>query len=131
MKDTLAVSELRKFGLVVGGIFVAIGCWPVVARAQPSRLWAVCLGVALVILGLAVPKTLRFGYRMWTVVGEILGWINVRVVLGVIFFGLLTPIGWMRRRLGRDALRLQGVPDSKTYRAPRQARPATHMKRQF
>jgi len=131
MSDPVKVSDLRTFGLVVGGIFLVIALWPLVVRGESARLWAAVLSATLVALGLLAPARLRLPHRAWSTIGEILGWINLRIVMGIVFFGLFTPIGWIRRALGRDALGLTYDPDSPTYRTARQARPVTHMKRQF
>jgi predicted Co/Zn/Cd cation transporter (cation efflux family) len=124
-------THLRHFGLIVGGIFAAIGLWPMVVRAQSPRLWVVALGVALVIPALLMPESLRLAYRGWMAVGEVLGWINTRVILGAVFFALITPIAVVMRAAGRDPLRRRVQPGATTYRLAREVRPASHMTRQF
>jgi hypothetical protein len=64
-------------------------------------------------------------------VGHGLGWINTRILLSVVFYGLFTPLGFVRRRLGKEALPLRFEPDAETYRLVRQARPVSHIVRQF
>jgi hypothetical protein len=124
-------KQLRHFGLIVGGIFAAIGLWPAVVRGQSPRWWAVALGVALVLPALLLPGSLRPAYRVWMALGDVLGWINTRIILGAIFYGMLTPIGVCLRLRGRDPLRRGIDPRLHTYRVVRQPRPASHMTRQF
>jgi saxitoxin biosynthesis operon SxtJ-like protein len=124
-------KQLRSFGLLVGGIFGAIGLWPAIIRGQQPRLWAVALGVALVVPALVAPRTLRPVYRVWMTAGEILNWINTRIILGVVFYGLLTPMGLAMRRFGHDPMRRQSQPGADTYRVMRPPRPGAHMRRQF
>jgi hypothetical protein len=63
--------------------------------------------------------------------GYALGWINTRIILGAIFFGVVTPIGLIRRVLRKDNMGRSTRPDLDSYRQPRSARPASHMTRQY
>ncbi len=87
------IKQHRQFGLMVGGIFAAIGVWPLVRRGEDIRLWAVVLGTLLMVPALLIPKSLGPVYRLWMVLGHALGWVNTRIILGAIFFGLITPMG--------------------------------------
>ena len=69
--------------------------------------------------------------RVWMLLGDGLGWVNTRIVLGVIFFGVITPTGVMFRLLGRDPMRRTFDPSLTTYRVLQVPRPGTHMHRQF
>jgi len=124
-------KQLRHFGLIVGGIFAAIGLWPVLFRAQGPRLWALALAVALVVPALVLPRSLTYVHRSWMAAGEALGWINTRIILSVIFYALVTPMGILMRRFGRDPMRRRFEPDATTYRVPKSSRTAAHMTRQF
>ena len=124
-------KQLRHFGLIVGGIFAAIGLWPVLFRAQGPRLWALALAVALVVPALVLPRSLTYVHRGWMAVGEALGWINTRIILSVIFYALVTPMGILMRRFGRDPMQRRFEPDATTYRVPKSSRTAAHMTRQF
>ena len=124
-------KQLRHFGLIVGGLFAAIGLWPVLLRAQPPRLWALALALVLVVPAVALPRSLTHVYRAWMVAGEVLGWINTRALLCLIFYGLVTPMGILMRRLRRDPMRRAFEPRVETYRLPKASRPAAHTTRQF
>ena len=124
-------KQLRHFGLIVGGIFAVIGLWPVLFRAQGPRLWALALAVALVVPALVLPRSLTYVHRGWMAVGEALGWINTRIILSVIFYALVTPMGILMRRFGRDPMHRRFEPDATTYRVPKSPRTAAHMTRQF
>ena len=125
------VKELRNFGLIVGGVFGVIGLWPMVLRGEPLRLWALIVGGLLLLLGTVVPAWLAPIHRGWMWIGHILGWINTRIILGVIFYGLITPIGIVFRMLGKDTMRQTFSDTSPTYRVNRERRPPSHMKFQF
>lgn len=128
MSDT---KQLRSFGCIVGGIFALIGVWPAVWRGQPLRLWSLLLGGILMVLGLTWPRSLTHVYRLWMRVGEVLGWINTRLILGAIFYLLFTPLGLYMRLRGKDPMRRTLAPEAESYRVVRQPRPAAHMRHQF
>jgi hypothetical protein len=83
------------------------------------------------ILGLAWPGSLTQIYRLWMQVGEVLGWINTRLILGALFYLLFTPMGLYMRLRGKDPMRRTLVPEAESYRVVRQPRPASHMRHQF
>ena len=128
MVDT---KQVRSFGFMVGGIFTLIGIWPAMWRGQPLRLWSLILGGILITLALVWARSLTHVYRLWMTVGEILGWINTRLLLGGLFYLLFTPVGvWMRLR-GKDPMRRTLAPEAESYRVVRQPRPSSHMTHQF
>ena len=131
MATQTARHELRNFGLIVGGIFGLIGVWPAILRGQPPRWWAIALGVALIVPALVAPGVLRPAHRVWMALGAALGWVNTRIVLGVIFFLVITPTGLLLRLTGRDPMQRRTDAGATTYRVPRKSRPGAHMMRQF
>jgi hypothetical protein len=62
---------------------------------------------------------------------EILAWINARIILGMMFYVVITPMACIMRLMGRDPMRRRFDVASDSYRTLRKARPATHMWRQF
>jgi hypothetical protein len=124
-------KHLRSFGLMVGGIFALIGAWPVGWGGRSPRLWGLILGGLLMALALAWPRSLTRVYRVWMTVGEVLGWINTRLILGMLFYLLFTPMGVFMRLRGKDPMRRTLVPEAESYRVVRQPRPASHMWHQF
>src|SRR5215510_2461586 len=128
MSDT---KRLRSFGFIVGSIFALIGIWPAVWRGQPLRLCSLILGGMFIGLALAWPKSLTHVYRLWMTVGEVLGWINTHIILGVLLYLLFTPLGWCMRLRGKDPMRRTLAPEAESYRVVRQPRPSSHMRHQF
>ncbi len=124
-------KQLRKFGLMVGSIFCAIGLWPAIIRNENPRLWALAIGVALLIPSLIMPRSLGPVYRVWMTAGEALGWINTRILLGVVFYGIITPMGLIMRLLGHDPMRREYEPGVESYRVVKRSRSGAHMTRQF
>lgn len=130
MKTQTDIKQLRSFGLMVGGIFIAIGSWPVLFGQGP-RWWSVVLGGLLMLLGGAVPRILDLPFKGWMFIGHALGWVNTRILLSLVFYGLLTPMGLMMRLLGKKTMRSVFEQDLASYRVLRTARPSSHFRHQF
>jgi len=79
---------LRKFGLVVGGIFAALGAWFLWRRSGASLGGRICggLGAVLLLGGALAPRALGPAYRAWMLLGHALGWVNSRLILGFLFY---------------------------------------------
>ena len=129
--DANEKKELRNFGLIVGGLFALIGLWPLIRHGEPLRVWALVLAALLVPLGLLSPAVLRPVFKVWMKIGHVMGWVNTRIILGILYFGLITPMGLVMRLFGWDSMRRALMQDVETYRVVRQARPRHHMTRQF
>jgi hypothetical protein len=125
------VKELRSFGLIVGGIFAGIGFWPLVIRGSRVRWWGVALGGALLGAALACPRALNPVHRVWMTLAELLAWINTRLLLGLVFLVLVTPMALAMRIRGTDPMNRGFDRDAVTYRVGRRPRPAKHMLRQY
>ena len=124
-------KQLRSFGLLVGSVFSVIGVWPALFRGEPVRLWAIIVGGLLILLGGILPSVLAPVHKGWMWVGHVLGWINTRILLGIVFYGLITPTGILFRLMGKDTMRQTFAPGTDTYRVLRKPRPRGHMKFQF
>ena len=124
-------TNLRNFGLIVGGMFCLIGVWPAVWHGETPRLWALMPGCLLIFLGLVMPPVLRPIFKVWMRAGHVMGWINTRILLGIIYFGLITPMGMVMRLFGWDSMRRTLNQNAESYRVVRLARPRSHMTRQF
>ena len=130
MKDEITSQKLRSFGFTVGGIFALIGFSPLVRGADP-RWWAVVVAGCLLVPAVVFPKSLVWVYKGWMVVGHVMGWINTRIILGVVFYLIVTPVGMFRRWLGKDPMGRKLRPDLDSYRITRQPRPASHLTKQY
>lgn len=124
-------GQLRNFGLIVGGVFGAIALWPAIIRGGDVRLWCLAVAAMLILPALVAPTVLGPAHRVWMTLGTILGWINTRLVLGVVFFVLITPIGLVLRLAGRDPMQRAFDHRATTYRVRRTSRPGSHLLRQF
>jgi hypothetical protein len=123
--------QLRQFGGIVGGGFALLGVLPWALRRGEPRPILLGLGALLALGALAWPEGLRWPHRAWTALGHVLGWINTRILLGVVFYLVVTPIGAVARLFGRDPMRRRFDPKASSYRQDREARPGTHMRQPF
>jgi hypothetical protein len=131
MENEVTPKQLRSFGFIVGGIFVLIGLWPFLVRGADPRWWAIALAAGLIIPAAIYPTSLAWPYRGWMLIGHLLGWINTRIILGFIFYVVVTPIGLYRRWLGKDPMGRQLRPDLDSYRVARSPRPSSHLTKQY
>jgi len=110
-------NELRKFGLSVGGVFgILFGLLFPWIFSRPWPLWPWYVAGPLIILGLIVPKVLKIPHKIWWTFGQILNWINTRIILSILFFGIFTPIAVILRLFGKVPLKLKMEPSQSTYR---------------
>lgn len=130
-KPQVSKAQLRSFGLIVGGVFLLIGLWPTVMRGADIRAWAAVVAGLLIVLALTVPMVLRPVYTVWMAVGEVLGRINTKIILGFAFYVVVTPIGLVMRLFGHDPMRCRFEPGAVSYRVPKEPRPASHLKMPF
>lgn len=132
MPTRIDSKQLRTFGFLVGGVFATIGLWPILLQRGYVRLWSILLAALLVTPALVWPQSLRPVYTLWMRLADILGWVNTRILLSLIFYVLLTPMGVVRRvLLGKDSLQRTLYPDAETYRMTRKPRSRDHLKQQF
>lgn len=124
-------KRLRFFGLIVGGIFCLISLWPLVVYGNPIRVWAVVPAILLIPPALVYPPVLYWPFRGWMFIGHILGAVNTRIILTLIFFLLFTPIGLLMRLFRYDPMTRRLDPALPTYKIKVKPREATHMERQF
>jgi len=131
MQTEVTRKDLRSFGLLVGGIFAVIGFWPLVWRGEDYRTWALALAALLIAPALVYPSSLKPVHKLWMKLGHVLGWINTRILLGAVFFLVVTPIGMIRRLLGKDSMGKWFRADMESYRVVRKPRAPSHLNRQY
>jgi hypothetical protein len=113
--EPVAGSSDRSFGLVIGAALAIFGLWPVVFGSGAPRWWLVVPALLFTAAAVVRPAVLKPLNRLWTAFGLVLHRIVNPVVLGVIFFGVVTPAGLVVRLLGKDLLRLRLDRSAKTY----------------
>lgn len=107
-------SSDRVFGLVFAGVFLVIAGWPLIHGVAP-RWWALGISVAFGAVAWVRPVLLARLNRLWMKLGILLGKVVSPIALGILFFGVVTPIGVMIRIAGKDPLRLKRDPAAVSY----------------
>jgi hypothetical protein len=94
--------ELRQFGMGLGLLIVAV-FWAVVPWLwdRPRPEWPLLVGPVIAGLALAWPPAIYPLHRVLLPVARVLGTVNTWLLLGAVFFGILLPVGWALRRMGR------------------------------
>ena len=124
-------KDLRSFGLLMGGVFLIVAVWPLIIRGESIRVWASLIAVAFGTMGILFPNGLGPLHRVWMKIGEKLGWINSRIILGILFFGIFTPMAFIMGLLGKRPLELGYDPQANSYRVLKKARAAEHVLKPF
>jgi hypothetical protein len=118
-EETVKASSDRTLGLVFTGFFALVAFLPLL-RGHRARWWAAVLGGFFLLLALVAPKALHPLNRAWTALGALLHRVTNPIFLGILFFLVFTPFGWLLRRMGKDFLRLTARPGAESYWIVRQ-----------
>jgi hypothetical protein len=130
-RKVVSASE-RSFGLAFAAIFSFYALWPLV-RAEAPRWWALALAGAFLAAAFLQPQLLRPLNRMWFRLGLLLHHVTNPLIMGAVFYLVVTPIGLLMRALKKDLLRLKLDPAAKSYwivREPPAPKPQS-MSKQF
>ena len=121
----------REFGLLVGAVFSLLGLWWFYRGKFVTAAYVFTItGTVLVLLGAAFPRVLVIPRKLWMKLAEALAYVSSRIILAVIFFLVLTPIGLIKRALGWDPLeRRSGSHES--FWHPYPARSPRHYEKMY
>ncbi len=123
MNKKTSKKNLREFGLLIGfGFPLLIGLLMPALSGHGFRLWTIWIGLPAFIIGLTSPNLLNYPYKTWIAFGHALGWVNSKIILGLIFIIVLLPIAFLMRLTGYDSLRTKRKRE-KTYREKRKQIP--------
>jgi len=134
--DDVKIGSERAFGLVFAVMFLVIALFPLFTRVGQQdviRVWALIVAVSFGLSGLVLPRLLVPLNKLWFRFGLLLHRVVSPLVMGLIFFLTITPIGLLMRTIGKRPLDLgfdRSVKSYWVYRTPPSPAPDT-MKRQF
>ena len=126
--DDVKISSNKSFGIVFFVVFLIISIFPLINDGN-LRIWALIISIIFLILGLVNSNILTPLNKIWFRFGLILGKIVSPIVMSVIFFLVVTPIGILMRILKKDLLNLK-INDSKSYWV-KKSEPKSKMRNQF
>lgn len=113
----MSLKDLRKFGLVTGTIFVLIfGLILPWIFTHDFPVWPWAVAGFFWIMALIYPSGLLPIYRGWMAIGNLLGWINVRIILGIVFYTVFLSTGLVMKILGRDSMKRKLQQEKISYR---------------
>lgn len=127
--NKVKISSNRNFGLVFFIACLVVSLWPLI-YGEPIRIWLVIISMVFLILGLMNSKLLTPLNKLWFKFGMILGAIVAPIVMGFIFFLVVTPIGLVMRIMGKDLLNKKYDKTKNTYWINRYKNRSS-MKKQF
>ena len=104
--DDIKISSNRSFGIVFFVVFFLVAIYPLINGSE-LRLWSLFISIIFLILGLVNSKILNPLNKLWFKFGIFLGKIISPLVMGIIFFLVVTPIGLLMRLLNKDLLKLK------------------------
>ena len=129
LKSKIKMSSNRNFGLVFFVVFLILGFWPIINGGE-IRIWLVVISLIFLVLGMIKSKLLTPLNKLWFKFGMILGAIVAPVVMGAVFFLVVTPIGIVMRTMGKDLINKKYDKKKETYWITRRTS-ISSMKRQF
>ena len=104
--DDVKISSNKSFGIVFFVVFLIIAIYPL-TNSEDIRLWSVIISVIFLVLALLNSKILTPLNKLWFRFGIFLGKIISPLIMGIIFFLVVTPTGLIMRLLGKDVLNLK------------------------
>ena len=126
--DDIKISSNRSFGIVFFVVFILIALYPLIHNEE-IRIWSLIISSIFLILGLINSRILNPLNKLWFKFGILLGKIVSPIIMGIIFFLVVTPIGFIMRILSKDLLNLR-FNKNKSYWIEKTG-PKSKMKNQF
>ncbi len=126
--DDIKISSNRSFGIVFFVVFFLVAVYPLIHNEE-IRIWSLIISIIFLILGLINSRILDPLNKLWFKFGILLGKIVSPIIMGIIFFLVVTPIGFIMRILGKDLLNLK-FNRNKSYWIEKNG-PKSKMKNQF
>ena len=112
-------KKLREFGFLVGiGIPLITGFIIPMLLGHNYKTWIIFIFLPFIILGILKPSKLFYPYQGWMFFGQMLGWINSHIILGLVFFIVLLPISFFMNLFGYDPLKRKKI-QTYSYREKR------------
>ena len=126
--DDIKIGSNRSFGIVFFVVFLLIAIYPLINN-EGLRIWSIIIAIFFLILGLINSKVLTPFNKLWFKFGLLLGKIISPIIMGVVFFLVVTPIAFIMRIIGKDLLNLK-FNKNKSYWIEKTG-PKSKMKNQF
>jgi len=106
MSNNIKISSNRSFGIVFFTFFLILSLWPL-TKGEEIKIGLLIVSILFLVLGLIKSKILTPLNILWFKFGILLGRFVSPIVMGIIFFLVVTPTGYIMRLIGKDLLRLK------------------------
>ena len=113
-KHEIKIGSNRSFGITFFVVFLIVGIWPLL-YSESIRIWSIIISLIFLFLGLIKFRYLTPLNKLWSKFGILLGSIVNPIVMGLVFFVVLTPIAIIMRLIGKDILKRKFNKSEKTY----------------
>lgn len=131
-KSEYTPNELRHFGLIMAGMLILMfGFVLPWIFSYSIPYWPFVAAIVFAVVALVRPVLLGPVNRVWLKISDVLGWINTRLVMGIMFFLLIAPIGLLMRLLGKKPLDTKLSDKLTTYRVISKPRDKKHLEKPF
>jgi len=122
-------SSPKSFGIVFSIVFLIVALYPL-ANSEDLRIWALIVSAIFLLLAFVAPNVLSLPNKLWYKFGILLGSIIAPIVMALVYFLTVLPMGLVMRLLGKDLLRQKIDKNAKSYWIDR-TEPVGSMKNQF
>ncbi len=102
----IKISSNKSFGIVFAVVFSLIALWPLI-KGNEIRLWSLIIAIIFLTLGLLNSKILTPLNKLWFKLGILLGNFIAPIIMGIIFFFVVTPTGIIMKLLRKDLIKLK------------------------
>ena len=131
-KTQYTPKELRDFGLIMAGMLIVMfGVVLPWLFGYSTPYWPFIASFIFAVVALIRPILLGPVNRIWLKISDVLGWVNTRLVMGVMFFLLIAPIGLLMRLFGKDTLSKELSSQLTSYRVITKVRDKKHLEKPF
>ncbi len=125
-------KSLKKFGLLVGTVFVIIGLWTIFKHSSSILKYVLCsTGGLLVLSGILYPNLLKPFHKVWMGFAFTVGWLVSRILLILLFILVTLPIGMITRLFGKDLINHKIEKDQTSYWIPKKNRDKSHFEKLY
>ena len=131
-KPKYTPKELRDFGLIMAGMLILMfGIVLPWIFGYSTPYWPFIAAVVFAVVALIRPVLLGPVNNVWLKISDVLGWVNTRLVMGIMFFLLIAPIGILMRLFGKDTLNNKLSEKESSYRIITKVRDKKHLEKPF
>ena len=123
----------REFGVIVGGVLLLLRLWWLFrGKFEIAGIVLTFIGSGLVLFGVFAPRLLVIPRKLWMKLAEAMAYVSSRIILAIVFFLVLTPIGLIKRAMGWDPLQRRAAPrDSFWEPYPERQRDPRHYEKMY